>query len=125
MTKLTNQEKQAKKPLANANPEDLKEAPKRKVNEEIGLTSDEVAKLNRINDVVEEEIRNIVFNVGSQALVANRLAPIISGPDKLSKLLAYKGDDKRHCNLKLLAAFVYYYGLDFKKVVDKLMNSGS
>lgn len=71
--------------------------------------------------MLEQEVWNIVDAAGSQAAVAKRLDPIIGGEDKLSKILAYTGADKRHINVRQMVAFRYIYGLDINKLVDELM----
>lgn len=121
---MTNQEKQQRKALASTVPP---EAARIKIDTEIvnGLTDWEVAKINSFQDRLEQEVRNIVDKVGRQATVAKRLDPIISGEDKLSKMLAYAGNEKRHINMRQMVAFRYVYGLDINKLVDELMNPKS
>ncbi len=116
---MTNQEKQQKKELASKVPPEPARTDKKVVQ---GLTDSEVARIKHFQDILEREVRSIVKKAGSQAAVAKRLDPIIGGEDKLSKILAYAGADKRHINMRQMVAFRYIYGLDINKLVDELMN---
>lgn len=103
------------------------ETARNKVDKKIvkGLTDEEVAKINSFQYRLEQEVRNIVDKVGRQATVAERLDPIIGGEDKLSKIVAHTGADKRHINMRQMVALRYVYGLDINKLVDELMNPKS
>lgn len=121
---MTNQEKQARKELASTVPP---ETARNKVDKKIvkGLTDEEVTRINRFQNRLEQAFLDIVAKEESQATVAKRLDPIIGGEDKLSKILAYTGADKRHMNMRQMVALRYVYGLDINKLVDELMNPKS
>lgn len=108
----------AEKELASKVPPETARTDKRVIE---GLTDHEVSRIKRFRDMLEQEVWNIVDAAGSQAAVAKRLDPIIGGEDKLSKILAYTGADKRHINVRQMVAFRYIYGLDINKLVDELM----
>ena len=92
-----------------------------------GLKDQEVEKINRIQEAPDTALRDIVdkavANGKRQTTVVQKLYPIIRDDVQLSKILALSGKDKRHVNLKLMAALRHVYGVDLNKLVDDLMVS--
>lgn len=51
--------------------------------------------------------------------MVNLLSPYIKSPETVSKICAVAGEDKRHCNLEIMAALHYVFGISIDEILDQ------
>lgn len=126
---MTNQEKQAKKPLANANPEDLKETARISVNKKIvkRLTQEEITVIDGFENMLDKKLGDLKkgYHLTGEDMY-NLLDPYLSGPNIVSKICPPSGSnakERRHVNVLLMAAMHRVFGISIDAILYECFQS--
>lgn len=84
------------------------------------LPNDVVEKIENIDIRFDDVFRNLPDTPADKV---RKLRPFVNSPQQAAKIMAFGGKDKRHVNLKILAAMRFVYGIDINAAIDEFLKS--
>lgn len=115
---MTNQQKQAQKPLANTLTRETARNNIRK--HKPSLSADEVAAIKKFQNRLDEALLDLKDSLGlTNEAIYELLSPILSGANIISKIGVPPGCvDRRHVTWKLMVAMRRVFGISIDKMID-------
>ena len=84
------------------------------------LPDDVVEKIENIDIQFDDVFRNLPDTPADKV---RKLRPFVNSPQQAAKIMAFGGKDKRHVNLKTLAAMRFVYKIDINAAIDEFLKS--
>lgn len=84
------------------------------------LPDDVVEKIKNIEFQFDDVFRNLPDTPADKV---RKLRPFVNSPQQAAKIMAFGGKDKRHVNLKTLAAMRFVYKIDINAAIDEFLKS--
>ncbi len=86
------------------------------------LSTEETYVVENIKEIFDAAFRDVKEQSSiTNVEMATRLYPAVPSYETVSKILAISGSEKKHVNLKILAALHFAYGISIDEILDKAL----